>query len=342
MAVTATTLRLQQKLRNDLLEVTNAQVRDLVAAWADAWDVLAPEATAAILKEIGEGDKAVTVSQLLRSKRLIGALAAIQEQLEKLNEVARERMIGDLQRVVDAAGAAQAGIVQSQMPPGSTLIDLDAWSRVDPGQIAAIVTRTTQQMTSLTEPLSDQAYAAVQSELIRGIAVGANPRDTAARIVKRAEGQFNGGLNRAMVIARTETLDAHRAAAALSQAEDADVLAGWVWLAKLDARTCRSCWAQHGQLHDLDELGPLDHQQGRCSRLPKTLSWADLGYDIEEPEDVITDAETYFDSLPSTEQLEILGLKGYAAWQAGTYPIEMWSRRISTPGWRDSFHATSV
>ena len=38
----------------------------------------------------------------------------------------------------------------------------------------------------------------------------------------------------------------------------------------------------------------------------------------------------------------ILGPKRFAAWQAGDYPVEAWSVRRSTAGWRDSFHVGPV
>ena len=339
MAVTARTLRLQQQLADELTKVTNVQARALVSAWADAWDEIAPDLTAVLTDMLTAGDK-VTRAQLLRSTRLRKALAVVAANLETLAAQAGVTIAGDLQAVIDAAGGAQASVIDSQLPPNSDLLDgLDSWSRVDARQIDAIVARSTEQITSRLAPLAPETSDVVRRELIRGVASGSNPRATAARMVRRAEKRFNGGLglSRALNISRTETLDAHRAAAALGQRADRDVLAGWSWLAKLDSRTCPSCWAQHGTVHDLDELGPLDHQQGRCGRLPVTKSWADLGFDIEEPPSLVADAGTVFDGLSSVDQLAVLGPTRYAAWTRGEYPMGSWSVRRSTPGWRDSF-----
>lgn len=348
MPVTTETLALQAALRAALADVNNEQVQDLVAAWSSAWDSLSPLVSEALLEAFtaaGTDDGSVTVAQLRKNVKLQKALAAIADSLDDLVGDARARFIDDLRSVIQQAGDAQAAIVASQLPATQTeLVRLDAWTRVDPRQVDAIVSRTTQQITSRSLPLSDEAYAVVQRELVRGVALGRNPRGTAARMVRSAEQGFNGGLNRAMVIARTETLDAHRAAAALGQAEQADVLAGWLWDAKLDGRTCRSCWAQHGKLHALDELGPLDHQQGRCSRLPKTKSWAELGIDgmddEDEPDDLTLDPVAEFDALTSVEQMKVLGARGYAAWKRGDYPMEAWSQLERTEGWRDSYHET--
>ncbi|NUR90849.1 MAG: phage head morphogenesis protein [Nonomuraea sp.] len=343
MAVTWRTLTLVDGIRRQLEHITDAHTRDLVRAWVDAWNEVEPDLRAALLEQLVAGEQ-VTRAQLLRSIRLRRALETIATQLQALAEQAGVRITADLQTVVDTAGAAQASVIDSQLPPGYLKpSDLDVWSRVDARQVTAIVDRVTQQITARARPLAADAYDAVRRELIRGVAAGSNPRATADRILQRTQGRFNGGLTRALVISRTETLDAHRAATQLAQAQQADVLAGWTWVAKLDARTCRSCWTQHGRLHDLADPGPLDHQQGRCARVPTTKSWADLGFDhVEEPPSVLPDAAAVFAALSPVQQRAVLGPAGYDAWQAGGFPMDSWSQRRTSAGWRDSYAVAPV
>lgn len=336
MAVNDQTLRLMRGLRAQLDQVLDAQTRTLVAAWADAWDEAAPDLNAALLEQLVAGER-VTRAQLLRSTRLRAALQVIADQLQALATAAGVVITADLQQVIDTAGAAQASILDSQLPRDSHLVNLGSWARVDARQIDAIVRRTTQQITSLTRPIPAEQYQILRRELIRGVAAGSNPRATAARIMRRTERRFNGGLTRALVISRTETLDAHREAARLGREPHADVLAGWRWVAELDARTCPSCWAQHGSLHPVEESGPDDHQQGRCAAVPVTKSWAELGFDVEEPPSLLPDAETVFDQLDADTQKAILGPARYAAWSAGEFPMDAWSVRRTTDGWRDSW-----
>lgn len=337
MSVTARTLQLQQSIRDSLDHIVDAQTRDLVAAWADSWDEVAPDLTATLLEMLTAGPR-VTRAMLLRSQRLRQALAVIKDQLEGLAGAAGVRIVADLQQVIDTAGSAQASVVDSQLPPNfMTVSDLAAWSRVDEQQLAAIVARSTEQITSLTRPIPAEQYQVVRRELIRGVASGSNPRVTAARIVRRTERQFNGGLNRALVIARTETLDASREAARLGRGQHADVLGGWMWVSALDARTCPSCWAMHGTRHPVEEFGPDDHQQGRCTAMPVTKSWADLGIEgVEEPPSLLPSAADRFDELDVETQKAILGPRRFDAWQAGEFPMDSWSVQRTTDGWRDS------
>jgi hypothetical protein len=322
--------------------VTDAQTRALVAAWVAAWDEVAPDLNQVLLEMLVAGER-VTKTQMRRSIRLRNALVVIAGRLQILAGQAEVIITGDLAAVIDTAGWAQASILDSQLPPGAmTIADFTRWSRVDARQIEAIVRRSTERIASRTRALSREAQTAVRRELIRGVASGSNPRVTARRIVDRVEGRFNGGLTRALNIARTETLDAHRAAAQLGQAQHTDVLAGWTWLATLDRRTCPSCLAQHGSEHPATEPGPFDHQQGRCARMPRTKTWRELGFDIDEPPSVLPDAGTWFAGLSVEDQRSILGPGRHAAWVEGRFPMSDWSVKRSTPGWRDSYGVAKV
>jgi hypothetical protein len=336
MPVTADTLRLQRAIRVAVDTITDKQTRDLVAAWAEAWDEVAPDLTGLLVEMLLSGDR-VTKAQLLRSERLKKALLVIADHLEALAGQAGVRILGDLRGVIDAAGGAQASVIDSQLPHNTAkTLQLKQWSQIDERAIQAIVKRSTQQIESRLRPLSADAQRAVRRELIRGVASGTNPRQTALRIVKRAEGKFNGGLTRALAIARTETLDAHRASALAGRLQNRDILAGWLWICELSKRACPACIAEHGSLHPVDEPGPNDHVNGRCTGMPTTKSWGDLGFDVPEPPSLVTDGSEWFEQQAVADQRAILGPSRYDAWKAGEYPMSGWSVTRGNDGWRDS------
>jgi hypothetical protein len=337
--VPLTTDALQQQAELDAAvdRIVDQQTRDLVRAWATAWDEVAGDLRDTVIAIAADtaADEPVPRARFARSARLQLILAYIGQQLTTLAADAGVRIIQDVQQVVADTAGAQSALIDAMLPDV-----LPAAVRPQPIETSAldlIVKRTTEQITSQVKPLQPAAYDGVRRELIRGVAAGIGPRDVAAQMVGRGEGQFNGGLTRALTISRTEMLDAHRGAAQYAQDRHASVLVGWTWLTHLTPTTCRSCIAQNGTIHDLSEPGPLDHQQGRCSRMPTTKSWADLGVDVEEPAGVeLPDAETFFASLTVAEQQKILGLDGYRAWKAGRWPMSAWSTVRSTSGWRDS------
>lgn len=345
MAITAQTVRLAKALRNELLKVTDQQARDLVAAWATAWDDVSGDLELAILDLAARAeDGRITRAQMLRSDRLAAALGSIARSLTRLADQAGVRIVADLPGVVEAAARAQAAIVDSQLPKAGR-DHLPDWSGANDRQLEAIVHRSTEQIASDLWPLSSEAQGVMRRELIRGVAAGKNPRDTAARMVKNTEGGFNGGLTRALTIARTETVSAHREAAAVSHAANADVLAGWVWLTDLRVSPppCPACLGMAGTEHPLSEPGPLGHQNCRCSRMPKTKTWAELGIEgMDEPASQAPNANDWFTSQDVATQKKILGPARYDAWKRSEYPMSAWAQRHSTEGWRDSYRTSPL
>lgn len=344
MAINEETLRLAKKLRIHLDATVNQSVRDLVKAWALAWDEI-HDAWSEAMMDVAEAStdgRWPTPWEIARVEKAQGALLAANEQIAALAEFTGVRVTDAVGKAVNDVPGWQARLIASQLPKeaGTTAELVARFTRVDEYALGAIVERTTQQVTATTYRLGVTAQEQMRRALIRGVAVGNNPRRAAGRMVRKAEGAFNGGLTRALVIARTEILDAHRSGAAAAQFANADVLGGWVWQAELDSRTCPSCWAMHGSEHNLDEVGPNDHQQGRCARLPKTKTWAELGFDIDEPASLLPDAQGRFADLPRADQLTIMGPARLQLLDQGKVTFADLSTQRTTPGWRDSWAPT--
>lgn len=312
--------------------------------WARAWDTVRPEVEAAVLALAAEhAGGMITRTAVLRDARMQAALEAVYGALDDMARRSPALAGTILTGVVAASSDGTADMIRAGLPG---VLRAELRSNVvgaDPGQVAAIIERSTQQITARHYELAAEAQAAIRQQMIRGIAVGDNPRRAASLAVRGIEDQWNGGLNRARVIARTEVIDAHRTAAMRTEQANTDVLAGWEWLTHGDERVCRACLSQHGTRHDIDEPGPLGHPQCRCARVPVTKTWAELGFTgMRDAESRTGTAEDLVDSMSEDELRTALGNDGYAAWKRGDYPIEDWSRRKSTTGWRDSFVPTKV
>jgi SPP1 gp7 family putative phage head morphogenesis protein len=347
MAVSKRTLRLLAGMRIQIGKNVDAATRELTRAWATAWNEVAPEWQAAIdeLIRIGNDGKWPSRAQVLRAERAARALEVTKAALDDLAKTSGITVTRILPPVVDLTDTIHRQLIASQYPAqaGTQATLTASFARVDAKAAAAIVKRSTQRVTALHRPLSAAATQSMKSSLIRGVLIGENPNRAASRMVARVKGDFDGGLVRAKVIARTEILDAHRAAGLASDQANADVLAGWQWIAELDTRTCPSCWSKHGEVFDVDEAGPLDHQQGRCARLPAIKLWADLGFDdIDEPESLLPDAEQTFRNLPRDDQLAVMGKARLDLLDKGDVTWADLSTKRSTTGWRDSFAPTPV
>ncbi|HET7398983.1 MAG TPA: phage minor head protein [Intrasporangium sp.] len=341
MAIQRETLRLLDGMRVSMLAPVDAAAQALIRSWGTAWNELAAEWDAALVDLVAASKDGRWPSrrQVTRARRAQKAMEATRAALLDLSRDLPVVVTQALPAMTaDAADWAQR-LAASQYPPqaGTAMQVITTFDRVDPAALEAIARRTTQQVTALSQPLSAQAEQAMRSALVRGVALGDNPRRAAQVMLDRVEGAFNGGRNRALVIARTEMLDAHRAAGMAQDLANADVLAGWDWVATLDRRTCPSCLAKHGTRHRLEEPGPHDHQQGRCARVPATKSWRDLGFDLDEPTDALPDARAWFNGLPDEDQVAIMGQARLDLLRSGNASWEDLTVKRTTPGWRDSW-----
>lgn len=342
MPITEQSLTIEAEAQAELADRLDAHTAILAAAWIEAWNQVSVDLQDALHSLlIDAADGVISSAMVMRSERLGRALAIIANRLDVLTQQAGVVVTGDLAEIVQSAADTQQAIVASMLPEDW---DTSSWTYANPATLDWIVQRTTQQITSQLEPLSDEATVGMHAELIRGVAARSNPRQVADRMLERVEGRFNGGLARTLVISRTELLDAHRAGGAAAHDANAELLAGWVWLCHLGPRTCRACIGKHGTLHPVSEPGPLGHQQCRCSRQPRVKSWADLGVeglDDLEPPDALPDADVFFRSLPVADQKAILGERGYALWKSGRWPRSEWAKLVKTSGWRDSWTAAA-
>lgn len=345
MAVNSHTLRISDQLRIRLDAQVNEAVRELVFAWARAWREVSPvwEAAIADLIATSKDGQWPTPRQVARADAARRALEAITREIVELANLTGVTVVTSAREVTEEAAEWQARLIASQYPFSEQSYDLVAQlSRVDPVAISAIVERTTGQIEALTSPLARDAREAMRQALVRGVAIGESPRAAAARMMALSQQRFNGGLTRALTIARTEILDAHRSAAAAHHFDHDDVLTGWTWTAKLDARTCPSCWSMHGRSFALIDPGPFDHQCGRCVRMPLTRSWKALGFDIEEPPSLLPNAKAVFDQMSREDQLRVMGSVRLQALDSGALSWRQIAVKRQTPGWRDSYVPISV
>lgn len=347
MAINQATRDLLGQMRVQLDNRVDQATRALVSAWARAWDEVVSEWEAAVeaIFDAATKDQWPSYAQIARLDRVQRAAEVTREHLTQLSSIAGVTVSQTISPTVSAAVDWERQLVNSQLPHTaqgvSGTVNL-TFNRVDDRQVTAIVRRTTQQITSLQRGLSPASEDAMKQVLTRGILFGDNPRAAAAEMLRRTEGAFDGGLDRALVIARTEMLDAARSGGMAADLANPHLVTGWYWDAVLDERTCPSCWAQHGSFHEASEQGPNDHQSGRCARATATRSWADLGFDIPEPPPLLVDAEQTFNNLPEAQQLAIMGPGRLELLNSGEISWSDLSVKRETDGWRDSYAVRPV
>jgi SPP1 gp7 family putative phage head morphogenesis protein len=344
VAATRETIRLHKELQLVIDDTTSGWTRQLTAAWVRSWKLVEKEWIDVTNQLAIESANGATPSRrtLRRLKNVRRALNTTRAMLDELTVLTGGTLVGGVPDVVLETARLQSRIIGSMLPSGELRDLVESRTTLPNLQLDRIVRRTAQQITSTLRPLSAEATEAVADQLIIGAARGQNPRAIASQMLKQVNGAFNGGLSRALNVARTEALDAHRDAARTMQNRHSDVLEGWQWLATLGDRTCPACWSLHGSKHPLSERGPDGHQQCRCSRAPLTKSWAELGLDISEPPSLIRDGQQEFATLPRRQQLEIMGPTRLRALETGRATWNELAQFRHNDGWRDAYYVRPV
>ncbi len=340
MPVTRRTLRTARAIRVDIDREVEHAVADLVRAWGVAWDAVADEWRVAVAELVAamQDGRWPSRAVILRNARVQRAMQITAGKIDELGQYVGVRVTQGIPDLLAAQELRLVELIGSQVPDTFTV----DWARVSDKQLDAIVKRTTRQITAKARPLSAQVTAGVKQELIRGVATGTNPERVASILIDRFGTRFNGGLWRARTICRTEILDATREAALASRKENRAVLAGWRWMCAFSSRTCPACLDMNGRLFPIDEPGPDDHPAGRCTAVPVTRSWRDLGIDADEPEGEFPDAQAWFERQTPKVQQQIMGADRLQALNSGRLQWGQIAVARQNPGWRRSFVPRAV
>lgn len=181
---------------------------------------------------------------------------------------------------------------------------------------------------SLLDQLPVMAGQAVANALTDAILRGQNPTRTATQI----RAALGGNMNRALTIARTETMRAYREASHRTLAQNTDILQGWVWVASFSRRTCASCLALAGSVHRIEERME-SHPRCRCSQAPLIR-----GQRVE-----FEKGEDWFARQDPTTQRSILGSHvALKAYQRGDATLLDFVGRQNSPKWGQPYYQLST
>ena len=237
-------------------------------------------------------------------------------------------------------GARQA--VAAGLPRGVTMENLAniglEWNRLPEEAFTNFVgiSGDGQPIGDLLAPLGPEAAAPIKDAIGNGIALGKSPRET-AQLMRVAAGI---PLSRALLIARTETNRAFRESTRLQYANNSQVVTGYRRMATKDDTTCMACIALDGTLYKLDE--PLnEHPNGRCAIVPETITYKDLGLDVEMPPQP-ENGQSWFMNQGKAVQKRMLGPSRFRAYQTGDLNLADLVEIRSSPIWGDAAGVASL
>lgn len=292
-------------------------LREILQRYAELWTAYKARLDAFLQQVERARAEGVDVSpawlfQQARYNELINDIALA------INDLVRDvgNVIEDAQReAVMAAQEHAEMLVKAGLPSPEPGVSV-SFARVPHEALAHLigVTGAGMPLTDLLAPLGEQAINGVRDGLIRGLALGQNPR-VVARQIRDALG---GNMVRAMRIARTEMLRSYRSAQYVSYLNNSDVVKGWAWHSALGRRTCMSCIALHGR--QFPPSARMDtHVNCRCVMVPITYTWRELGFKRvkEESAPEVETAERWFMLLPYSEKIKRMPILHYEALRRG-------------------------
>jgi SPP1 gp7 family putative phage head morphogenesis protein len=176
-------------------------------------------------------------------------------------------------------------------------------------------------LASLFSTFGPEARQAASESLFAGIAQGSAP----AAIARDLRADLGVSRDRAMRIARNESMRAYRSAASQERVANADVVAGWAWACSYSVRTCAMCIAMDGTEHAVDEE-MASHVECRCTETP-------ILKDAEQQKR--TTGPEWFAGLDDEKQDMILGpLKG-DLFRSGDITLQDLVKTGTDPVWGD-------
>lgn len=312
--------------RGALLRQEQQQLLAMAQRWRMVEDhlILLIEQTAVDLQAIRERGRTPRLRDLRQLERYQSLRVQVRWQLEAYNGET-VRIITEEQRVLARLGINQAGDLiraASRLPVGFDTLPIEAIENM---------VGLAGDGSPLQRLLAAEGGAVEQrmtEELVRSTALGRNPRETARRAIANG---LRMGLQRSLVIARTEQLRVYREASRQAYIHSG-VVKGFRRLATKDSRTCMACLMADGEMYDLTET-LREHPQGRCAMIPVVIGMPVLNWRLG--------ADWFRAQSPATQQT-MMGPQKYAAWRNGAFDLDQLISVRRNATWGDSVAVTPL
>lgn len=310
------------------MEREDATIRQLVSRWMNIERKLEGEITSLAyeIDEARRNGQKITDAKLYRMERYQSLLAQAKSEVEQFSKINAAEVM-TLQRTYAMDGK---NFMDEALSP---LVQVGVnFNRLPADAVNAAIAYTSDGAPLAKLLMKDypSTAAGIMQALLDGIAQGWNPR----KIASAMKEALSGNLQRALVIARTETLRAFRDAAQTGMEGNADVLEGWIWSSALTSATCPVCWGLHGSFHPLTEK-LNDHICGRCVPVPVTKPLAQIDPRLKgltDPRVRVPMGDMVLRGKSDEFARSILGPGRYDLWKSGVDLSDM-VRWTDDPEW---------
>jgi SPP1 gp7 family putative phage head morphogenesis protein len=326
--------RQSQMFREALIRRERRAAAELASSYTRVWASIKKELDLLTARIATES----TAGLIIREQQLRFLLARVETQVTKFTAIAVKKITATQKLEVEHGATDALNLIKraySNAPPGLSI----SFMRLPEGVIEALVGNLGDgtPLRELLDTFGHELGREINNLLVNSIAEGRSVQRI-AREMKRISQQ---PLARTLLISRTEVLRAYRQGSIATYSANKDVVKGWTWLSAQSARTCISCWLMHGTVHSVDE-DFSDHPNGRCTAVPLTKSWADLGFEGMPEQPALPSGESLFTRLPAEQQRRIMGDASYRAWRAGAVDLQDFVGVRNDPRWGQTHYHRSL
>lgn len=290
------------------------------------------------IEDAREAGEPVGISWLYQERRFRSLVAQTEAAFRKLAQTTEQEIAKGKRLAAATAEAHAQEMIRASLGPPPAGVSLTL-ARLPQATIANLVgaIEAGSPLRAILDGYGADAADDVRTELVRGVAAGIGSQEI-ARNVARA---LDGNLRRARLIARTEILRAARETTRETY-RASGVVKRWRWHAAKTIRTCASCWANDGREFAL-ETPMAEHPAGRCSMLPVTMTWRELGVDVPEDRPELPTGPEAFRLLSASMQDRILGSAAAGdAYRVGEVTLGDFVRVRRSRDWGETRTATGL
>lgn len=312
-----------EQFKRDLESSLDGPIKEMVRRWGSVETALKEmiEMLSDEIASIRDDGKTVdrkTLFDLARYKTLLAQMrveisayqaSIVEGALATLYKVSHSQAVANAKKLLSLVGASFASLATA---PVEKIIAL---------------AQAGQPLNRVLERAFPLAVEKLTDVLIRGTALGWNPRKTANTAVK--EGLSNG-LNHFLLVARDQQIRAYREASRDTY-QASGVVYGYKRLATKNSRTCLACLALDGKIYETSELMPL-HPQDRCTMIPLVKGF---------PAPTWETGSEWFASLPEKDQKKMMGAERFDLYQNGV-PFEDMVTVVKNDVWGPSAKVTPL
>jgi len=334
MPITPTIIEAANLFRARLLARERRAATSLVRYYGISWQRLQGDITALSteVETMRLAGEEVSRGRIARLERLRAIQVQVETEMAGYAQFASEDIIAQKRESLVAGERDSANLIQYAFPPGSS-INIDQY-RMPRAAVENLV-GFMQDGSPLRDVIAKYAGDAAEdfgATMVTGLTAGWGPRKLAQEL-RQAYGM---GLTDSLRLARTENLRAYRTASRQTYEANSDVVKGWQRHADRGDRTCLACIMLDSTFYtvaqDMD-----DHVMGRCTLLPVTKTYAELGIDAPEPQFQEETAREWFERQDEATQRKMMGEGKFEAWKAGEFTLEDIPHKTTDAVWGDSW-----